>query len=299
MSAPPDLNLLFTLNAVLSEGGVTRAAKRLQLSPSAMSRALARVREATGDPLLVRAGRGLTPTPRALELRDRVARLVDEAGEVLRPIAAPDLSSVERRFTLQTSEGFVETFGPPLIARLAKTAPGVRVSFVAKQVKDGEALRAGAVDLETGVIDNLTRPELHQSPLFDDRLVGVVRRGHPLSKARVTAKRYAAAAHIGISRRTVDGDAIDLALRALALHRTVTTSVSGFSTAIALAHGSDLVATVPDRHTAALRAGMHTFPLPFDVPPFTVSAMWHPRMHADPVHRWLRATIHEVCQAHR
>jgi DNA-binding transcriptional LysR family regulator len=297
MTSSPDFNLLLVLHAVLSEGGVTRAARRLQLSPSAMSRALARVREATGDPLLVRAGRGLTPTPRALELRDRVDRLVDEANDVLRPVAAPDLSAVERRFTLQTSEGFVETFGPALLGRIAKAAPGVHLSFVAKHTKDGEALRAGAVDLETGVIDDLTRPELHQSPLFDDRLVGVVRRGHLLSKARVTAKRYAGAAHIGISRRTVDSGAIEQALRALDLHRMLATSVSGFSAAIALARGTDLVATVPDRHTAALRSGMHTFALPFAVAPFTVSAMWHPRMHADPVHRWLRTTIHEVCQA--
>jgi len=290
----PDLNLLFTLNAVLSEGSVVRAARRLRLSPSAMSRALARVREATGDPLLVRAGRGLVPTPRALELRDQVERLVDEAGAVLRPVTAPDLAGVVRVFTIRTSEGFVETFGPALITRTTRQAPGIRLHFVAKQTRDGAALRDGTVDLETGVVDDDTRPELRQAPLFTDRLVGVVRRGHALASARVTPKRYAAAGHIGISRRTVDNGSVDAALGSLGLARTIVTSVSGFSTAVAVAKASDLVATVPERHTAALRAGMHTFPLPVDVPAFTVSMMWHPRMHADAVHHWLRGCVRDV-----
>jgi DNA-binding transcriptional LysR family regulator len=292
----PDLNLLFTLNAVLSEGSVVRAAQRLHLSPSAMSRALARVRDATGDPLLVRAGRGLVPTPRALELRDRVAQLVDDAGAVLRPVQAPDLARAIRTFTIRTSEGFVETFGPRLVSTVARTAPGIRLHFVAKQTKDGAALRDGVVDLETGVIGDVTRPELQQAPLFDDRLVGVVRHGHPLGAARVTPKRYASAGHIGVSRRSVDSGGVDEALQRLGLERTLVTSVSGFSTAVALARGSDLVATVPALHTAALRSGMRTFDLPVDVPPFTVSMMWHPRLHADPVHRWLRGCVRDACR---
>src|SRR3954449_6446231 len=110
--ATPDLNLLITLDAVLAEGSVARAAQRLRLSPSAMSRALARLRETTGDPLLVRAGRGLVPTPRALELRERVSQLVQETQAVLRPAETPNLGKLVRTFTLRTSEGFVENFGP-------------------------------------------------------------------------------------------------------------------------------------------------------------------------------------------
>src|SRR3954469_7541142 len=110
----PDLNLLVTMNAVLAEGSVARAARRLQLSPSAMSRALARLRETTGDPLLVRAGRGLVPTPRALELREQVSRLVEDAASLLRPANPPDLPRLARTFTIRTSEGFVENFGAAL-----------------------------------------------------------------------------------------------------------------------------------------------------------------------------------------
>src|SRR4028119_203909 len=152
MSAP-DLNLLVTLDVLLAEGSVARAAQRLRLSPSAMSRALARLRETTGDPLLVRAGRGLVPTPRAIELRERVGSLVQEAEATLRPAEILDVSSLVRTFTLRTSDGFVETFGPDLIARLAGEAPGVRLHFVLKPDKDSTPLRDGSVDFETGVVD--------------------------------------------------------------------------------------------------------------------------------------------------
>src|SRR5438045_6452209 len=131
--ARPDLNLLFTLDVLLAEGSVARAARRLRLSPSAMSRALARLREVTGDPLLVRAGRGLVPTPRALELRERVSQLVQEGEAVLRPREKLDLQRLVRTLTLRTSDGFVENFGPDLIARVSVEAPGVRLRFVQKQ----------------------------------------------------------------------------------------------------------------------------------------------------------------------
>ncbi|MGE3510332.1 MAG: LysR family transcriptional regulator [Vicinamibacterales bacterium] len=290
----PDLNQLFVLHAVLSENSVVRAAQRLHLSPSAMSRALARVRETVGDPILVKAGRTLVPTPRAIEMRDRVDQLIHEAQAVLLPTRAPDLRRVVRTFTLRTSEGFVETFGPDLLARIMKDAPGIRLRFVARHSRDAAGLRDGSVDLETGVVDATTSPELRQVPLFADRMVGVVRAGHPLRKRRVTAAHYAAAAHIGISRPTVDQGWVEDALAALGLERTVMTTVSGFATAIAVARGSDLVATVPEQHTAALRAGMYSFALPFKLPSIMVSMLWHPRMHADPVHAWLRECVRKV-----
>lgn len=182
----PDLNLLVTLDVLLAEGSVARAAQRLRLSPSAMSRALARLRETTGDPLLVRAGRGLVPTPRALELRERVGRIVEDAQAVLRPAEALDLQRLVRTFTLRTSEGFAESFGPDLIARLGRQAPGVRLRFVQKPDKDSAPLRDGTVDLETGVVGGTTGPEVRVQALFRDRFIGVVRLGHPLCEREMT-----------------------------------------------------------------------------------------------------------------
>src|ERR1700757_4011118 len=147
--ARPDLNLLVTLDVLLAEGSVARASERLRLSPSAISRALARLRETTGDPLLVRAGRGLVPTPRAFALRERGGQLVQDGKAVLRPAKTIDLKQLVRTFTVRTSDGFVENFGPRLIARVAEDAPGVRLHFVQKPNKDATLLRDGSVDLET------------------------------------------------------------------------------------------------------------------------------------------------------
>jgi DNA-binding transcriptional LysR family regulator len=291
----PDLNLLITLDVLLSEGSVARAAQRLRLSPSAMSRALARLREATGDPLLVRAGRGLVPTPRALELRERVGRLVQDGSAVLRPVEKLDLKKLVRTFTLRTSDGFVENFGPGLIARVGREAPGVQLRFVPKQDKDSTPLRDGGVDLETGVVGKITSPEVRTQALFRDRFVGVVRKGHPLSKGKITPARYVSGRHVLVSRRSIDRGPIDEALELLGLVREIVTVVGGFATALALARSSDLIASVPERHTGNLRAGMHSFSLPVVLPEITVSLLWHPRMDADSAHRWLRQCVRDAC----
>ena len=291
----PDLNLLVTLDVLLAEGSVARAARRLRLSPSAMSRALARLRETTGDPLLVRAGRDLVPTPRALELRERVSLLVQDAEAVLRPAEKLNLKQLIRTFTLRTSEGFVENFGPDLIARVREEASGVRLCFVQKPDKDSTPLRSGIVHLETGVVEKTTAPELRVQALFRDRYVGVVRKGHPLSKGKITSVRYAGGKHISVSRLGLEKGPIDEVLEPLGLQREILVIVGGFSTALGLARASDLIASVPERHTGNLRGGMHSFPLLISVPEFTVSMLWHPRLDADPAHRWLRECVRDAC----
>lgn len=293
----PDLNLLVTLDVLLIEGNVTRAALRLGLSPSAMSRSLARLRETTGDPLLVRAGRGLVPTPRALELREKVSQLVVDAQAVLRPESTPDLKQLVRTFTIRTSEGFAENFGSDLVERVSALASGVRLSFVQKLDKDSAQLRDGTVDLETGVVAAMMGPEVRAQALFRDRFVGVVRLGHALCRGKITPSRYADGHHIGIERRGLEMRPIDNALSLLGWERNIAVVVGGFSTAVAMCRNSDLIASVPERHTGNLRAGMHTFALPFTTPEFTVSLLWHPRLHADPAHRWLRGLVMETCAA--
>ncbi len=293
----PDLNLLITLDVLLAEGSVTRAARRLRLSPSAMSRALARLRETTGDPLLVRAGRELVPTPRALELRARVRPLLGEVLAVLRPTEQLDPRQLAQTFTLRASDGFVENFGPSLLAHIGAQAPGVRLRFVQKVDRESVQLREGSIDLETGVIGSLTSPEVRTRRLFSDRFVGVVRSGHALAQGEISAERYAAGQHVLVARRDQDTGPMDDALAALGLQRTIASIVGGFTAALALAAGSDLIATVPERHTGNLRAGMFSFALPLGMPDLTVSLMWHPRMDADPAHRWLRGCVVDACAA--
>lgn len=293
--AAPDLNLLVTLDALLAEGSVAGAARRLRLSPSAMSRSLARLREATGDPLLVRAGRGLVPSPRAMELRERVGQLVCDARAALKPAGKLDLARLDRMFTLRTSEGFVENFGARLLARIRDQAPGVRLRFVPKHDKDSAPLRDGAVDLETGVIGRTAGPELRVQALFRDRFIGVVRKGHALTKGRISPARYAAARHVRVSRRSGDKGPVENALAALGLERRVEVEVVGYSAALSLVRGSDLVASVPERHTGTLRSGLQGFELPVAMAPITISMLWHPRMDGDTAHRWLRGIVRETC----
>ncbi|MDO1585437.1 LysR family transcriptional regulator [Rhizobium oryzicola] len=291
----PDFNLLITLDVLLAECNVARAARRLQLSPSAMSRALARLRETTGDPLLVRAGRGLVPTPRALELRDRVNTLVQDVEAVLRPAEMLDLHNLVRTFTFRNREGFVETFGAAVLARIAQDAPGVRIRFMPKPSKESAPLRNGEIDLETGVVGDGVGAEVKAQALFRDRFVGVVRMGHRFSGSQPTPSEFCAGRHILIARRESHTGPLDTAMAAVGLARDVGTVVTSFSEALALARNSDMIACVPERYTGELRAGMYSFDLPFETQEITISLLWHPRFDADPAHRWLRQCIRDVC----
>lgn len=302
----PDLNLLIALDALLAEGSVTGAARRLGLSTSAMSRTLTRLRETTGDPLLVRAGRRMVLTPCAEALRDRARNAAHEARAVLRPSTPePDFTTLQRIFTIRANDGFVEAFGPALIAAVAAAAPGVRLHFAPKMEKTSTYLRDGSADLEVGVIGNMG-PEVRVQALFRDRFVGVVRKGHPFeTMGKITAKRYAAAGHVVASRRGQTGGPVDAALAELGLERNVVAVVPSFPAAIAIARASDLVALVPASYQIAApehsddgasTSFTYAFELPVRTEPITISQMWHPRLEFDPVHRWLRQLVVKVCR---
>jgi DNA-binding transcriptional LysR family regulator len=292
--AAPDLNLLHALDVLLSEGSVTRAGRKLRLSPSAMSRTLARLRSVTGDALLVRAGRNLVPTPRAVAMRDQVRELVQDARMLLRPADGLNLSTLERSFTLRASDGFAETFGPLLISRVREEAPRVQLRFIRKLDKESAGLRDGSIDFETGVVAGAISPEVRARALFADRYVGVVRPDHPLSHGNVSAADYTAFGHVVAWRQGLDLGLVDELLLASGLKRDVVASVDGFAAAVALVRGTDLIATIPEKHSVGLREGVHTFDLPLPVEPFTISLLWHPRLDGDPAHRWLRERIRET-----
>jgi len=299
-----DMNLLAALDVLLAEGSVTGAARRLGLSASAMSRTLARLRSATGDPLLVRAGRGLVPTPRAAELRDRVHELTRNVRAVLTPdVSHLDVTLLERTFSIRASEGFVAALSAPLVAAITRAAPRVRLRFAPKPEKDARPLREGQIDLEIGVLGAFA-PEIRTQSLFRDKFVGVARIGHPLlSGKKITPERYAACDHVIASRKGEFSGPVDDALEKLGLQRKVSVVVPGFPDAMRIARESDLVALVPrsclGNNMAAdqtATARLHSFELPVRTPAIVVSAMWHPRVDADPAHRWLRDAVVSVCR---
>ncbi|WP_410015088.1 LysR family transcriptional regulator [Sodalis sp. C49] len=300
----PDLNLLIALDALLAETSVAGAARRLGLSASAMSRTLGRLRAVTGDPLLVRAGRGMVLTPYAGEIRARTQRTVAEARAVLRPAASElNLATLDRTFTLRANDGFVEAFGALLIAAAA-TAPHVRLRFAPKPEKSPRYLREGLADLEIGVAEAMG-PEIRLQTLFRDRFVGVVRKNHPLAlEPKVTASLYASFGHVVASRRGRIAGPVDEALAELGLTRKIAAAVPSFPAALAVAQASDLVALLPASFLInqpvitimGEQGSLCLFELPVKTPGITVSQMWHPRSEVDPAHRWLRQMVLRVCR---
>ncbi|WP_422931475.1 LysR family transcriptional regulator [Singulisphaera sp. PoT] len=288
-----DLNLLVVLDALLSEGSVAGAARRLNLSSPAVSRGLGRVRKVIGDPILVRAGKRLVPTPLALGLRVRVQALVQEARDLLCPSGEVVPQSIERTFTIRSSDIAV---GAAFAARLVETirveAPGITLRFVGEGEEDVESLRDGRVDLDIGNLGP-TGPEVRTQLLMRDRFAGVVREGHPLLKGKITPKRFVEYPHVSASRRGKARGPIDEALRELGLTRSVTLVVPTAYSALFAVAASDLVAAVPERSSdhALGRLGLRTFSLPVKTEPVEVHQAWHPRLDADPSHRWLRQKV--------
>ncbi|MEV0260257.1 LysR family transcriptional regulator [Streptomyces sp. NPDC050617] len=284
-----DLNLLRALDALLQENSVTRAAERLGTSPAAASRTLARLRRTVGDPLLVRAGQGMVPTPRALELREEVRELLRGCDNVLRPGAGFDAVHLQRTFTVQTTDLLLVGLAGTLTERIHEEAPHVDVVFLPEAVEGGPALRQGWVDVELGVLGDLD-PEIRTRQLARLPLVGIARSGHPLFEGRIDARRFAAADHIGISRQGKRFGPIDSALAELGLRRRTAVVVPSHTSAMMLARTTDLVALtltdwLPDTTTAM---GLRTFPIPLDLAPLNLGMAWHPRNAADPGHRWFR-----------
>ncbi|WP_445681329.1 LysR family transcriptional regulator [Radicibacter daui] len=299
-----DLNLLTALDVLLAECSVTRAARRLGLSPSAMSRTLARLRKVTGDPLLVQAGRVLVPTPYARELGERVHSAALEARTLLRPaITRLDLATLERTFVLRAGGGFVELLAAPLLAAVCAAAPQVSLHFVPKPDRDARPLREGPIDLEIGIVVT-SAPEMRTQLLFRDRYVCVVRSGHPLlSEGPVTVEAYAACRHVVAMRPGEQGEPIEPLLEERGLRRRVAVTVPGYMDAMRLARASDLVALVPlsclgnpSATSEGAVTGLASFEPPLPLPGFNICAIWHPRLEADPAHRWLRETLVAVCR---
>ncbi|QQX90306.1 LysR family transcriptional regulator [Gluconobacter sphaericus] len=298
-----DLNLLTALDVLLEEASVTGAARRLGLSTSAMSRTLTRLRFVTGDPLLVRAGRHLVPTPYAMDIREHVHILTRDVQAVLRPQHRElDLKTLDRTFVLRANEGFLNVASAPLVTSILKEAPRVRLQFAPKPDKDALPLREGRIDLEIGV-RGASAPEIRSRLMFRDTFIGVARIGHSLfADGDISVARYAACQHVAASRRGTFWGPVDDALEQLGYQRNVSVVVPGFPDALEIVRHSDRITHVPRSCLAALSketpgiSDLKLFPLPVQTSEIAISAMWHPRLDADPAHRWLRDIVQSICK---
>lgn len=290
-----DFNLLVALDALLEENSVQGAADRLRLSPPAMSRTLARIRRATGDEILVRTGRTMTPTPRATALQAEARELVLRVAAVLTSTGELDLATLERTFTIRGHDALVNALTVPLTREVATAGPGLGLTLLAEPAGDTTDLARGRVDLEVGATLP-TLPEFASALVGTDRMVAVFRADHPLADGDLTPEQLAETLHVAVSRRGRRRGPIDEALARQGLRRRVLTVVPTTAVALHLVAHTDAVAVVTERSCAPTIAalGLRSHRLPLDVPPVPVVLVWHHRMDRDPAHAWLRTRTQEI-----
>ncbi|MEV1026481.1 LysR family transcriptional regulator [Streptomyces sp. NPDC050264] len=300
-----DANLAVALHALLTEESVTRAAARLHTSPAAMSRTLARLRRILQDPLLVRAGQSMVPTPRAEALREETAAVVHRLGALLAPGAGVDPAVLRSTFTLQTADLIGAALAPGMLRLARQEAPGISLRFRAEELEAGPALRDGRIDLEIGSIDHVD-PETRVEELATLHMSAAVRPGHPLTEGALTPERLAAAEHVVVSRRGRFTGPLDTALAERDLRRRVAVVLPSHMAAMALAARSDIVALIPTALSgaapspltdAATTLGLRLLDIPLPLPPLTIGMAWHPRHAADGGHHWLRTAVRRTFHA--
>jgi DNA-binding transcriptional LysR family regulator len=284
-----DLNLLTALDALLAERHVSRAAARLGITQPATSRALARLRAALGDPLLVRTGRGMRPTPRALALAAPLHRLLGELDDVVAAAPTFEPARAQRRFRIATADYGAAVLVPPLLAHLRRAAPGVALAVT-------EASGDVAAQLEAGELDFALMPRragpagLIWKTLFTERFVCLTRAG---LVPRLTLDRFCALGHVVVTPRGRPGNPVDDALARRGRTRTIALTVPSFLAAPLAVVDTDCVTTTPARIAARLAAplGLAIHAPPIALGGLTIALGWHEAMRADPGHAWLRALI--------
>jgi DNA-binding transcriptional LysR family regulator len=291
-----DLNLLVVLDVLLEERNVSRAARRLALTQSTVSGMLSRLRAALGDPLFVRTRHGIRPTPRAEAMTGPLRRWLDDARALVAP-AEFEPARWRGAVAISSTDYMQEALLLPFVRELGKQAPGLRVAL-APLVIDGLAEKlAAAFDLAV-TIPEFAPPGLPSRRLYRDRYVVAMRSAHPLARRRrLTLDDFCRFDHVLVSP-TGGGFAgpADAALARLGRERRVRTSVSTFLLVPPMLEVEDLLAVVP-RHLLAGRAGrLRLLPPPFEIPGFDVVAVWHPRVHQDPAHRWLRGRLAQTAR---
>ncbi|WP_454765447.1 LysR family transcriptional regulator [Cupriavidus campinensis] len=286
-----DLNLLLTLDVLLAEHNVTRAAQRLHYSQPSVSVHLAKLREIFGDPLLLPGPRGMQPTARAEALREPLRQALEALAAAVSPASAFDPAQAVHTWRVAATDYGESTIVLPALTPLRAAAPGTRLAVldmvparIARQAEQGE------IDLAFHTTDGAP-PGMRRRALFTERYVLVGRAGHPGLKRRPTLAQFCALEHVMVSP---DGGGFhgvtDAALAAAGATRRVVLSVPHFLFVRAVLERTDLVAMLPERLVRDAGTLQVVAP-PVDVPGYEMSMLWHERVHRDPAHQWLRECI--------
>jgi len=288
-----DLNLLVSLNALLQEKSVNRAARRVGLSPSAMSHALSRLRHQLDDPILVRSGRLMMPTPRAEAIRGPVQRLCINLEKVFNPPQAFDPATLRRTFRIHSSDHITSVIGPRLDSVVTRTAPGVSLHFTAIGDDPIGPIRRGNADIAIHTFKTI-QPDLHRRKLLEDHLACAVSLNSAFIDGRFTLARYANAGHITVEPSSESDQNIDKMLAGYGLRRRVARKVSSTLEALYLTCTSDYVLTVSASMAQEMVKSLPIALLPTPIPLDSYSSysqIWHRRNEMDAAHSWLRHTI--------
>ena len=291
-----DLNLLVALQALLDERSVTGAAERLGLSQPALSRMLARLRLVFDDPLMVRMGRTMVPTPRAQAIAGPLRRLLAEARDLIRPDHF-DPGAIDDTVRMMASDAATEAVVTPWVNAMAAQAPGLRYDIVPFTADVAETLARGAVDFAIDVFPD--PPEnCRVEQLIVDRFACVVRAGHPVLSDGdgLTPERYAALDHIAITGTGAFVTILEQELARLGVRRNVMFSTTSMTTAPFVASQTDWVLTIPSAraHRSVKRSGAAMLPLPYPVREIPLSVLWHERTEASPLHRWMLECLPKI-----
>ncbi len=298
MSTDPvalDLNLLRYLLALVREASVSRAALRMGVTQPAMSAALKRLRERFDDPILVRTGQTMTPTPRAAEMAGRIEPILDSVREMTLPRQRFDPARARRTFTLMGSDYIQLFLLPHLCAHMEKLAPNVTlVQRPANPTKVEAWLQSGQVDLGIGYL--AAPPEnLRTRLLFSDDQVCIVRKGHPVLNTPFTAETYAALTHVTVSPGGAGfyGARIDSLLLSMGIRRHVGMTLPSFLAVPYIVASTQFIATVPARIASYFSQllPLQVVKPPIQFPGFDISLFWHERAHTDQANGWLRQEV--------
>ncbi|MEC3958648.1 LysR substrate-binding domain-containing protein [Nocardia sp. CDC153] len=237
----------------------------------------------------------MVPTPHALAIQAEVRELVDRVQRLFSAAHSTDVRSVTRDLTVLAHYAMAAVFGPALVERAAAEEPGITLRFLNEGHTDTPMLWDGHADLEMGIIGDRA-PEIHIAQVYEDRMIGAARLGHPLVRGnRIRLEDYVSARHLAASRRGRLTGPIDDALARQGLRREVTASVAGITGSLFFLRNSDLLGNIPAcAGPMAEQLGLTTFELPVETPPLPYALAWHPRNDADPAHRWLRDALREI-----